>query len=220
MIKHKPYQRWTKEDIIGLIKDRVRRGLSLASYVIIKDGGNNWYAASRRLFGSWVNARLAARIPPSKFGLYRQKWTAKKVLDVISEHYRQYPLNLPPESKPFKRRIYLWQKVKQFFANRNVVRKKLGLPLKSEQRWTPDVIKKFLRTQFSQGKPINSKEILESNRFLYRAARYRYGSYRKAIAAAGLDYNKVMIPYRERVYLKPRGRPKGRKNSPKNQCAC
>jgi hypothetical protein len=55
-------------------------------------------------------------------------------------------------------------------------------------QWTEPAICQALRELHRSGRPIWSRKLRETNRPLHSAAIYWFGSYRKAIDAAGLDY--------------------------------
>jgi hypothetical protein len=57
--------------------------------------------------------------------------------------------------------------------------------------WSAPAICQALRDLDCGGRPIWSRKLRETNRPLHAAAIYRFGSYRKAIEAAGLDYSRV-----------------------------
>jgi len=65
-------------------------------------------------------------------------------------------------------------------------------------RWNPTLIIQTLRQLHRQKKPLWSREIRQTNGALHSAAIHWFGSYRKAIAAAGIDYASIqrMVPGR------------------------
>jgi len=69
---------------------------------------------------------------------------------------------------------------------------------RSQPHWSSQIILSQLRGLHRQSKPMWSRRIRRSHSSLYSAAIHCFGSYRKAIAAAGVDYRSVqrMVPGR------------------------
>jgi molybdenum-dependent DNA-binding transcriptional regulator ModE len=58
-------------------------------------------------------------------------------------------------------------------------------------RWNPSLILQTIRKLHRQKKPMWSRQIRETNGALHSAAIHWFGSYRKAVAAAGIDYRSI-----------------------------
>jgi hypothetical protein len=86
---------------------------------------------------------------------------------------------------------------RQFGSYRNAV-EAAGIDYESISRrrftkWNPQIIRKELRELFRGGKPMNSRRLRESRPTLFSAANHWFGSYRAAIEAAGLKYEKIRL---------------------------
>ena len=75
--------------------------------------------------------------------------------------------------------------------NRSEVRRASKNVVHQRDRWNPPLILQTIRQLHKQKKPLWSREIRETNGALHSAAIHWFGSYRKAIAAAGIDYQTV-----------------------------
>lgn len=58
-------------------------------------------------------------------------------------------------------------------------------------RWTPQTILTELRLRHTKGEPLNYRSLARMNRSLVSAAAYHFGSFKKAVVSAGIDYTGV-----------------------------
>jgi hypothetical protein len=82
--------------------------------------------------------------------------------------------------------------------DRSQIRKPAQPAAYQRDRWNPPLIVKTIQQLHRQKKPLWSREIRQTNGALHSAAIHWFGSYRKAIAAAGIDYQSIqrMVPGR------------------------
>lgn len=187
------YRHWTQAEIIQLIKDRVRQKLSLHAKGIQKDNPN-LYAAAWRKFGRWRKACQSAKVSLMISIGRKPKWSQEKLLAALRAWYQQHPSPPPKSSKSYKHFKALWITVARYFPSRNSAREKLGLPLIRSRRWTAAKVIKELQDRFRRGQPINTMALLKEKRFLYTAARRKFGSFRAAARAAGFDFEAIRSP--------------------------
>jgi hypothetical protein len=131
----------------------------------------------KRMFGKWSKIYDILGIKPPRQGI---QWTRQKV---ISEMRRIYQLPLSVRANQLE---YLWRVALRYFPSRAVIYEKFGFP--GRNIWSRPRIIKYLQNRVRKHQPISTIIILRENRFVYRAARYHFGSYQKAIEAAGFDY--------------------------------
>lgn len=79
--------RWTREAILGMIRNRFRSGASLRPRDVAREVGGA-YGAAYRKFGSWKAARAAAGVPSE---VYRHPvtWTHEKIEGAVRDLQRQ-----------------------------------------------------------------------------------------------------------------------------------
>lgn len=195
---HVPYFRWTREEIIQMIKERVRLKLPLSDRRVQEDN-HALYGAARRMFGTWFKACQRAKINLSLLNR-RPQWSKRKIRTALHAWHQQNPHSAPRNSKAANRRIHLWRVAQQYFPDLNTVRKELGLP--PQRRWSQTKVIKSLRARLRHGQQINSKTLLKQDRFLYEATRRWFGSYRAAVKAAGFDFKAIRSPIRGWYYTK------------------
>jgi hypothetical protein len=63
-------------------------------------------------------------------------------------------------------------------------------------KWTNEVVLRSILKQHEIGQSLRVRQVCNGQRTLYLAARRRFGSWRAAIAAAGLDPNEILRPQR------------------------
>jgi hypothetical protein len=193
--RHRPYYRWTREEIIQSLQERVRQNLSLRSLQIRGDYPA-LFEATKRMFGTWKKAYRAAGIKAPLYPRWQRKWTKSNLLAALRTCYQQHPQQLPNHSKAQRHCAYLWKTGFQYhyFSDRNAVLRKLGFPsihYRNNYRWSAAGVIKQLQDRFRRGKQINTMTLLRENRFLYIAARHKFGSFAKAIRAAGFDFERI-----------------------------
>ena len=79
-------KRWTKKRVKREILSLHRRGMPLSFKAQRKRGGSLGFMA-RQFFGSWYGALAASGLDPVEERI-RQRWSAKKIIDVIQKEYR------------------------------------------------------------------------------------------------------------------------------------
>lgn len=75
-------RRWDRKKVIGAIRERKKKGLSLSTFVLQKED-IGLYIAARKLFRSWEDAMKASGMEYSK--PKRRKWSKEKVIGEIKK---------------------------------------------------------------------------------------------------------------------------------------
>jgi hypothetical protein len=168
-----PYRReWSKAHVAEEIRIWQRQGWPLTR--VWKDN-NSLYTNAKRLFGTWRNALLMAGLEPK-----RKSWTRKAVIDALrASHDRGQP------ECELWRDVALSSAVGVYFGTRAEARKAAGLPSKPVRRWTRAAVVKALQARHDHGR--SPSLTYKEDRALTSAAVRLFGSFRQALATAGLE---------------------------------
>lgn len=172
-----PYSnnRWSQQRVIEAIQDRHVRGLSLKS----KDDCN-LSRAGARLFGSWNAAIAAAGIPVAEKTWTCVRWTSAEVLDEIRGRHkngvnvRNLSRTAPDLVAAAKKHLGGWYHALSA----------AGINLKPCNRWSHQKIIADIRVHDKQG---TLSQIWRIDQLLLNAGCKRFGSWRKALKAAGFE---------------------------------
>jgi len=178
--KHIYGQPWTREEVIKAMRQRVRQKLPVSFREVFRDDSRLCGAVLRKL-GSWTAMYKILGIKPENM----RTWPLRKVIRSLREAYHQKDVN---------RCQYCWKLARRFIPSRALIRKKFNLPAPPKRLptiWPREKVIKCLQERMRDKKLINTTAILADNRFLYAAARHRFGSYKKAVQAAGFDYDSI-----------------------------
>lgn len=174
---HPPSRKWTKERIVEEIQNRYVRGLPL-QYAGFRD--SNLASAAKRHFGNWRAAveaagllsKMPSRLPP-------RDWTPQGVLEAIRAQNRGKAV------ATCKRESDLCSVVRRHFGTWRKAVLAAGLQ-PSRQVWSPQAVIREILARRKQGLTLSSAIHREDCRLSGAAIRY-FGSWRKALLAAGID---------------------------------
>ncbi|MFH1231681.1 MAG: hypothetical protein V1709_09325, partial [Planctomycetota bacterium] len=182
--------KWSTKKVIQGIRERVKSNLALGTGAMLRDNSALYWAAKNR-FGNWRKAIRLAGLNPNKFLAPHHRWTAEKLITAVHEWLKRYP----PSSLPYKSKTWgnLREQVKTYFPDPKTRAEKLGVawPPYFWGKWTAEGIVQAIKERVKKGKKINPTTVILENLSLYRGCRSRFGSYRKAIKVAGLDYKAI-----------------------------
>lgn len=187
-VRHIPYYRWTAEQVIYAIRERVKQKLRL-NHTTVKQEEQTLVRAAYLIFGSWRKALEAAKIKPSQFGFKPyERWSREKIIKALREWYSAHPIPPPINSKAEKRRLRLHIIARRYFLNNRQVIEAIGADLiwrrPYHTLWNSEKVIKSIQARVRDKKPLKSAIVLKENQSLYRAARTYFGSYQKALKAA------------------------------------
>jgi hypothetical protein len=191
-MKHIPYSKWTKKQVLYVLKERAKQKLRMSTNALNRKN-QSLVKFSIRMFGSWAGALRAAKIKPSQLGYKpNEKWSREKIIEVLRKWYLKYQIPPPIKSEAERRRKFLFRAASYYFPNTGSIKDLIGRDLIWRRfpasLWNKEKVIKILQERVRHKRSINTMVILRENRFLYRAARYRFGSYQNAVKAAGLVY--------------------------------
>lgn len=185
---------WTREMILRHILQREAEGQPLTT------GGegvdHNLYCASRRIFGSWRNAIIAAGIPPERV-LTWERWSPAKILSKIRLISRR---RRPLTSDEIERRYHnLVSAARRHFGSWSKAVLAAGVDPTKLQRvvpWSRERVIEAILTRTLRNEPLVARLI--EPRSLVDAGHRFFGSWRAAVSAAGMDPRVTELPPRRK----------------------
>lgn len=195
---------WTRQRVIEAIKDIHSRGGRLnhkaGTYRTMK-------VRASRLFGSWDAALQASGLDPAKIRLHRKKWIAETIVaEIRVKHRKGQALNCSSVGHSS-----LFVGAVRCFGSWDSALTAAGMdPLKIRKHrpacmpWTPDTVLEEIRRRRQGGEQLNYSAVFPVS-LRVRGAKF-FGSWDKALAAAGLDPSKIRKhrPSRRRRIARPR----------------
>jgi transposase InsO family protein len=178
-IDRRPSGYWTPKRVMDAVRTRYQQGKSLRPAAMRRED-NGLYRAACRAFIRWQLLMKRLEIPKEAYGRERI-WTQKR----ITEKLRAWSAAHGPVNYVALRR----DEPALFSAVRRQPDglKAAGVPfLRPRKQWTKAKIAATLRNRVKRGKPILAKAVAKERQCLYSAALRHFGSWRKALQAAGL----------------------------------
>lgn len=185
---------WSRELIIRHILERETQGLPLTI------GGEGidplLYSASRRIFGSWRNAILAAGIPPERI-LTWERWSPARILAQIRVlSRRHHPLTTTQMEDRYQNLV---SAARRHFGSWSKAILAAGVDPVTLQRivpWNQERVIEAILTRALRGEPLVARLI--EPRSLPDAGHRLFGSWRAAVVAAGMDPKLTEMPPRRK----------------------
>ncbi|MES2461552.1 MAG: hypothetical protein V4671_13290 [Armatimonadota bacterium] len=194
--------KWNQDSIAGEILRRYEAGLDL-SYSAMAREDLPLLRAATRYMGSWQTAVEYAGLNYDDIRRYKS-WTNDRIIARIQElhaagkdlSWRHVSLTLDPSLAAAATK-------KNHFGSWKAALEEAGLNYDDIRRyrdWNDDEILRKVRDLYAQGQALNAKSMEQENITLITAARRRFPSWDRALAAAGLDYRSIVIraPFRRR----------------------
>lgn len=174
-VAFKERQRWTRERVLEGLRRTYR---SQTNY---RNVDQSLVGAAFRFFGGLHQALEAAGLPPPP-----GRWTKRRIVEQIQERYvRGQPLQFVGfKDKP------LGYAAKRHFGSWHAAVSAAGLasrgpPPVVTRTWSPEAVLEAIREQSAAAKP--NAFIWKSDTGLYSVAKKHFGTWRNAVAVAGLQ---------------------------------
>jgi len=181
-------QRWTSQAVIQRIQERADRNEPL-NYGAVSVSDCGLVAAASRRFGSWNHALKAAGLDPIVCRKRAPAWTPERVLETVRGIDREggrlnwTALGLGGLLTAAVRSFGSWdQTLRAAGLDPDEIRR-------HRKPWTPDDLLDEIRRKHRAGEALNAQRLSPAS--MYHAARVFFGSWDAALAAAGLDPNKI-----------------------------
>ena len=185
-------KKWSKAKIIEKIQELYKKGDDL-SHEKIKSNNSALVSAARRHFGSWENAIQSAGVDYNKIRR-EERWSKEKILGKI----RQIHLAGKDLSAKYSHDNYSslhWAAGKYFGSWGNAITE-AGLDYETinlYSKWSKQKIIDKILELYESGEKLNHAHVNKIYPALTAAAlnKNHFGSWRKAVEAAGLDYEEI-----------------------------
>lgn len=186
-----PYFEWTKESVIEAIGIRGNQGKNLDS---IHRDEPSLYAAGKRFFGTWTQARSQAGFPKEVSEFY----SADEVqLRMIELYEKGLPLIYSSHRDP-----KLVRSAKKHFQNWRNAAKLLGLESEVRRKWTDQGVIEAIQHRRASGDDLFATH--REDKALFGAAVARFGNWQNALLASGILRKQRERWTKERVVQKLR----------------
>lgn len=179
---------WTRGKVIREIRGLRRRGVPL-NYTYMQRMGHGLIHGAVKFFGSWRNALRAAGYEPAAVGCRLVAYTKSEVIQALhAQADARRPISqasmCPGSIIPATRRL--------FGSFRNAVRAAGLLYLVKEPiRWSKAETIKAVRERHRGDQPLHCLAVLRNHVRLYNYALKFFGTWRRALVAAGIDPTRV-----------------------------
>lgn len=205
--------KWNNDAIASEILRRHGAGLDL-SYSGMTREDLPLLRAATRYFGSWQAAVEYAGLDYEDIRKYKH-WTNERIVERIRELYAQgADLSWRHVSLTLDPSLAAAATKRSHFGSWRTALEEAGLDYDAIRRyrdWSEEEVLRKVRDLYAQGQPLNAKSMEKNNITLITAARRRFPSWDRTLAAAGLDYKGIVMraPFRRKRKPEP-----GRLGSP------
>ncbi|MEM6314480.1 MAG: hypothetical protein AAF743_10355 [Planctomycetota bacterium] len=182
--------RWTKENVIELIKSAAQRGDDLHWSAVIARGDDLGRAAfaslQPRLFGRWDDALAAAGLDAGAVARYR-RWDKPVIVAELKQRERDgRPLN---SGALQQQAADLHAAAVRYFGDFQSALEAAGLDpdkFRQRRRWTKAQVFDELRALHKRGERVSDSVVRKQNAALYGAAVRLFGTFTAARTKAGI----------------------------------
>ncbi|MDD2710085.1 MAG: hypothetical protein PHV34_19045 [Verrucomicrobiae bacterium] len=191
------HRQWNKDSVLNEIKQLRKKGMDLSHRAMSQAGRNDLLGAAQNHCGSWEKALESAGLDYAKIRKVKQ-WSREKIIRIIRQLHRQgkdvswsgmHRLGQQDVVRSCPWHFGSWKKaIIAAGLDYDKIRKKAG----GKAKWSIPLICKEIRLLHRQDIDLSYRSMGHSgHRSLLGAASYHVGSWKKAIAEAGLDYAKI-----------------------------
>ncbi|MEC0394649.1 hypothetical protein P8832_23105 [Bacillus subtilis] len=172
-------RKYTKEDLINILQQKARE-LGRAP----KEREISQKTPIYRHFGSFNKGLIAAGLAPNQNKRYTNKrYTEEELIAILQQRYKE--LGRPPKRKEVNQA----STIRKYFGSFNKGLEAAGLASNQNKRYTKEELIAILQQRYKElGRTPKTKEITQ-----YKPILKHFGSYNKALEAAGLTPNKMKI---------------------------
>lgn len=187
--------RWTRKTIIAEI-NRLHDAGEPLNYSTAEDNHLNLVRAAAWHFGTWRRAVESSGVDYQGLSRY-QRWSKSRIVERIRELNKQnQDLSWHSVSKKIDPPLAAAAVRAGGFKSWRDAISAAGINVESVARykvWDEAKVIKAIRARKRAGEPLSSKSLQKSDQPLFSAGRRRFGSWDAALAAAGLNAEKIRL---------------------------
>ncbi len=177
--------KWSRAVVLESIRDRARRGLPLNSQRV-----SGLWRAANLYFGGWRQALQAAGCETH---LSFRFWTRAELLTLLKQVHDKHGRVTNQLLEQVKRPGFVWPivSIRRVFGTLSRAKKAaqhLGIrPSADRRHWTKPLVIEAIRQETKRRRPLNVSSVQTRDSGLLRAGVVWFGSWARALKAAGLD---------------------------------
>nr|AUN36436.1 histone protein [uncultured bacterium] len=187
--------RWTRKSIIAEI-NRLHDAGEQLNYSAAEGNHLNLVRAAAWHYGTWRHAVESAGVNYESLSRY-QRWNKARIVERINELHKQeqdlswraVSTEVDPPLAAAALRVNGFKSWREALAAAGIDVEKTA----RYQYWDEAKVIKAIRARKRAGEPMSSKSLQKSDQCLFCAARRRFGSWDAALAAAGLNVDKIRL---------------------------
>jgi hypothetical protein len=188
----KPRGYWKiSENIINEINCLNEKGIPLNAKFIDSYNGS-LRTAAKRIYGTWENAIKEAGLNYDEIKKTKERNKENVIAELLEIYNSGSPIN---QNSLISDNIALFSACVAQFGDYKTAVESCGLnyeTIKKQESWNKEKVINILKNMQENNIPLNASHIQKENTHLYSAMYRLFGSFRKAIAASGLNYNEIM----------------------------
>lgn len=205
-IRMRPPQRsWNQAKVIQALKKRAKDGLPVNSEAVAIDDVGLVFAA-RSQFGSYPDALRAAGFDASAIHMRNEPMSEAEIIAVLKGRHKQgLPINYEALSDEKKHRLL--GSIRSRFKTYRAAILAAGFDydkVRLQRKWTPQIVLTEIKSLVSRGEPLSAGYISAKYKSLHHAGSSHFTSWRKAVEAAGYDYDAILHESRRKGHEKNR----------------
>jgi hypothetical protein len=188
----KAVRRWNRQRVIEALK-KLNKASKDLSTTALKRSNDSLYEAARRHLGGYDKALGAAGVQFSSVRRVEQ-WNKEKVIRQLERRYRAGKA-LASKTMRVESSKLLAAAERSFGSYATAVRAAgidYDLVMAKKPSWTAGAVIQAIRARSAAGRRLNHRVTKREDGSLLNAAVYRFGGWREAVAAAGIDYRRVL----------------------------
>lgn len=198
------YSYWNRTKVVRAIRERTKLGLPLNPSGVAEDD-NALYLAARRCFGKggWRRALRAAGYNPSR--VYRRGFWDKARIKVEIRRLKRSGIPLYGDNIIRIGKASLFSMAVRLFGSWGKAIKASGFDytaVRATQPWTKAKVIAEIRWCVRKGIRLNPQDIMALRGDLVSAATYRFGSWQRAVEAAGFNYRQHLKVWSTKAWLR------------------
>jgi hypothetical protein len=201
---------WTKPSVVQELQDLQKRGQDLSTMALLRHSAS-LYRAAGFYFGSYTKALHAVGIDPAKFRRFTT-WSKPLIIETLQDLDRRGRDLRKSAMDDHSSKVY--DAARNHFGTYEKALRAAGLdypPKKPLTFWTRVKVLKTLQRLYAECVDLRYDRVKQTHQALFAAAKYYYGKYHGAVAAAGINYREMLAAGRQREAVLRQHKPKGRR---------